>query len=152
MVITAILDASQTSANHLKIEIGAIDGTRHDDGAGLGSIETLTEYPIIHERPYPTAPKFLYHPAACCCLCISAHGSRLYTSRIQERGDRLRVFDRCREDESGPVLPDMCIVRFDDSLGALRILGNPRFHALGEMRGASCPSPDVVFSANNIET
>ncbi len=88
-VIATVLDTSQPPADHLKIEVRTVDRPRHDDGSRLGRVKTFPEYSIVHERLDLTAPELLYYPSACRSLRISAHGSRLDASLIQERRHRL---------------------------------------------------------------
>ena len=94
-VTTAVLYPSQTSTNHLKIEIWTVHWSRHNNSSCLWSIETFSEYTVIHKSFDLTAPELLYYTSPYRRFCLSAHGSRFDASRIQKGCHCFSMLDRC---------------------------------------------------------
>ena len=63
-VVAAIQRSPQTPANHLEIEIRAVDRPRHDDGTGLGCVGAFAEYTVVDKRPDLAATELFNHAAA----------------------------------------------------------------------------------------
>ena len=63
-VVAAILDASESPADHLKIKVGAIHRTSYDYGPRFRSIESLAEDSVIDQRFHISGPKLFDDTAA----------------------------------------------------------------------------------------
>lgn len=73
--ITAVLHAAQASSDHLKVEIRAEHWPSNDDDAGLGCVESLAKYVVVHESLDLSSPEIVHCPSSRAGFRVFDHGS-----------------------------------------------------------------------------
>ena len=64
VVIATVLLVPESPPNHLEVQVGAVDWTSDDDGAGLRRVEAFPEYGVVHECLHLPSPEGFDYAAA----------------------------------------------------------------------------------------